>query len=335
MKNKARLLGGIFVILVIAQMILAIVRAPIDTYALEKLKYSVVVFDGGGFTLSHPYMSLIGLISRVVNLHPLVFANTVMTIVIAVAYGAYYLLLGEVLEDGIKKYTALILICILNVWGYQSPKAVSVSLLTGYFTGTAFAVHVILPLGTYLAIKNSEKIKAFYEEKIKASNASLNDINDGARTAVDENGGIDDFYQEEWDMKKHPIVNARNLAIALSVVVIALLAIVYVLNNKINTLYDATVNLQNEINSSCKTYEYAPAGELEAYIIKNTDGSIAVIGGGNADDESALCDYIKSFGTVVDTWYLNGADAESQEAYNYCITSGGIEVKNVILAGED
>ena len=48
-------------------------------------------------------------------------------------------------------------------------------------------------------------------------------------------------------MKNHKMINARNLAVALLIVVIMLIGSVYIMNRKINSLYEVTVNLQQEI----------------------------------------------------------------------------------------
>ena len=57
-----------------------------------------------------------------------------------------------------------------------------------------------------------------------------------------------DYYEwEEEDMKNHKIINSRNIAIALLVVVIMLFGSVFVMNRKINNLYMTTVNLQEQV----------------------------------------------------------------------------------------
>ena len=293
MKKKIHPLLIVWLVLVISQVICAIVFSQIETYSLEQLKYAVAVFEGKSFVINAPYMSMLGFISKLTGVHPLVFVHTISALVmIPLAYFAYWYLLKTVfVENKTYCYAALCLLSVLNIFGYQSGTAMSFSLLTGYYSFGALVLHVILPLAAgFLVARNRQLVKegSFENKEI------ICDV---------ENIEVED-YQEEWDMKKHKIINARNLAIGLGAVIILLLAFVYVLNNKINTLYDATVNLQDEINSSCRTYEYAPNGEIEAYVIKNTDGSISVVRTGEIVNESEFNDFVNKYGSEVKSDYI-------------------------------
>ena len=54
-------------------------------------------------------------------------------------------------------------------------------------------------------------------------------------------------------MKNHKIINSRNLAIALILVIILFAGSVFVMNRKINSLYNTTVELQQQVEELKKS----------------------------------------------------------------------------------
>ncbi|MBQ8970608.1 MAG: hypothetical protein IJ073_04765, partial [Lachnospiraceae bacterium] len=68
-----------------------------------------------------------------------------------------------------------------------------------------------------------------------------------------DTGQETDGQSEEWDMK-HKVINTRNLAIAVGVLFIVLVGTVFVLNRKINSLYTATVGLQESLGCGVRFY---------------------------------------------------------------------------------
>ena len=122
-------------------------------------------------------------------------------------------------------------ICVLNLWGYQSEALLPVTMISGKITLPAVIVHGVMPLVLWAAVGR-------YIEYMK-------------RVPVTDTGDMEelDYYEwEEEEMKNHKIINSRNLAIALLVVVIMLAGSVFIMNRKINNLYETTVNLQNQVN---------------------------------------------------------------------------------------
>jgi hypothetical protein len=176
-------------------------------------------------------MSLWGLIARMCGIHPMkLIFGIAPFIMIPLYYCIYYLAAGKLLNDPADRWFMMLCICLLNLWGYQSEYMIPCTMLCSWYTGTAFVVHGLLPLAVYLL---ADKFRIYYEE---TPNEEYTEAN------------IDDYYkQEEEDMKNHKIINARNLAVALLIVVIMLIGSVYIMNRKINSLYEVTVNLQQEI----------------------------------------------------------------------------------------
>lgn len=318
-------------LLIATQIIVAIGFADKTTFAIKNIKYATEVFEGKAPDISHLLMSFWGILSYTLKIHPMTLIHTVLAVfIISLAYESYIMLAKAVFKDNIvMQYGSVIAVGFINIYGFWSPKASIFTLLLGYFTFAGIAVHILLVNLSTLLIKKAEKNKkAEADKRIEAEkNLALENGENSAEHSIDYSE--DDDYQEEWDMKKHKIINARNLAIGLGVLVLMLIALAYVLNNKINKLYEVTVLLQSEMDSECKMYEFAPNGVNEGYVVKNSDGSITVIGGGSAENAQSLSEIIKKYGDVVDTWYVYGSDDKNIGAYRKCKDEKGITVNNV------
>ena len=143
-------------------------------------------------------------------------------------YYAYYNLAGRLFKD--KKYAwfMVLIICVLNLWGLQSKALYPVTMLYCWFSPASVILHGFLPLLTGVLIEKSKAVAGRQEN-----------------TVIKEE---DDYFKwEEEEMKDHKIINSRNLAIALIIVVILFMGSVFVMNRKINSLYETTVNLQQQV----------------------------------------------------------------------------------------
>jgi len=133
-------------------------------------------------------------------------------------------------------------------------------------------------------------------------------------------------------MKKHKILNMRNMAIAFLALVILLVASVFVLNRKINSLYDATVQLENAANTKMSVFEIKnDEGNSVLTLMISPEGSVTAIGGGDADMGSKCAEFINEHGNRVDKWYLNGEDDKG--AYDYCVSQGISVSETYIISG--
>ena len=227
-----RLLAVSVILLVIVQ-VAAVFRVageiPVNIDALAAA--SKVCYEGR-FLPGAPMMSLWGLIARMCGIHPMkLIFGIAPFIMIPLYYCIYYLAAGKLLNDPADRWFMMLCICLLNMWGYQSEYMIPYTMLCSWYTGTAFVVHGLLPLAVYLL---ADKFRIYYTEE--TPNEEYTEAN------------TDDYYKKEVeDMKNHKIINARNLAVALLIVVIMLIGSVYIMNRKINSLYEVTVNLQQEI----------------------------------------------------------------------------------------
>ncbi len=282
-----------------------------NTKVLSNVGIATGVFETGKLSLSDPMMLLIGTWSRIFGVHPLSFIYTVLPAAFVVFY---YICCYEVICTvctGAYRIVAFFALCAVNLRGYQSEALMDKTLLLSWFSTGVFVIYGLMSVAVVILIK----YLANKPEKEKYNTKT----------------GEEDLL-EEWDMKKHRIINARNLAIGLGVLAAALVAVVFVLNSKINRLYDATVNLQEDLNRRCNIYEFAPdGGEAQGYLIKGENGKITFIGGGAAKNAEDLAAFISGYGTEIDKWYIYGDDEENAGAMRALTSNGSVTADKVYV----
>ena len=286
--------------------------------ATRSIYIATSIYDGNPMYKGLSIMNMWGIASSLMNVHPLVFIYTVLPIsMISFYYIGYYEVLMSMWDDDKEKsLISLIVVMLLQIWGYQSEKLLPVTMLFSWFSGWCFIIHGLLPFVLMMWL--------YYRKKHPKAIKNTDEVIDSMEEYED--------YQEEWDMKKHKIINARNLAIALGVLAVLLVAFVFILNNKINTLYESTVSLQEDLNNRCAIYEFSPNGStVEGYLIKGTDGSLTMIGGGKSEYGESLYDFINQYGDGLDNWYLYGIDEDNIGGYSYCALNSGMSVDNVYV----
>lgn len=284
---------------------------------LQDVPIATRVYDTCRLAKGSPMMNIWGILAVAMNIHPMKLLFTILPgPLIGIYYIGYYELIkamNRVEENPVYNIAGLIAIEIIGIWGYQSDVLMSVCITSAWYTGSTFVIHALLPCVLMMILTISPTL---YNVRCDQPVVHINEENED--------------YQEEWDMKKHKIVNARNLAIALGVVAVLLVACVYILNNKINALHDATANLQQDLSERCRIYEFTNSvGEVEGYLIKGSDDKLTMIGGGNEANAEDLYDFLADYGYEIKNWYLYDKDAENIGAFARCIDEKGIEVDNV------
>ena len=151
-------------------------------------------------------------------------------VMIPAYYGIYILLARELIKDAASVWFMIFSICMLNLFGYQSDAFLPVTMLYDWFSWQALIVHGVLPFLLLMLIRYAEK-----------------DREDNSKGTVKDGAEENYYIWEDEDMKNHKIINARTVAIALLIVVMMLIGSVYIMNRKINSLYDTTVNLQKQV----------------------------------------------------------------------------------------
>ena len=135
-------------------------------------------------------------------------------------------------------------------------------------------------------------------------------------------------------MKKHKILNIRNMAIAFALLLVLFVASVFVLNNKINSLYDATVVLENAANTKMSVYELKGDDEdVLLTVMVSPEGTVTVVGGGSETEGVNTYEFIKKYADKVDKWYLYGDDDENKGAYDFCKDKGLKITETYVISG--
>lgn len=318
-KPSENILCALYYLGVIGQIAFAMLARIDNKEIMRPAMVATKVFDTGILVLPDAVMSLIGSVAKITAIHPLVVINCLLPIVIIpLLYSVYRLLAGEFFTDRVYEYLFGIVIVILHFTGYYSDAAIPVTLLLCWYSGYVYVAEGICPFVLFLLLRRATN-KPCKADSSKQNGENTNDTDS-------------EEYMEEWDMKKHPIVNARNLAIGLGVLAVILAVLVFMLNRKINSLYDATANMQVQLNSQCSIHEFiTESGNCEGYLLKDSAGNLTMIGGGDAKDGEELYDFLEGYGTSLDAWYLYGNDESDNGAYKYCTENRGIEVGEVYV----
>lgn len=309
---RAADIAGLCVIAALAafQIFMAIRYQNENTEVLRGLGSATMVYETGTLSVSGPVNLFIGALCRVVHVHPLAFVYVMLPAPLILLYYLCYLeLIRTVCTSWRDTLIAMTVVSLLNIWGFQSDLLLPVTMLAQWYGFWVFLTHGVLNVSAVILI--------CYMQTRTYVNVSEDSDTDG--------------YSEEWDMKKHKIVNARNLAIGLGVVALVLVAAVCVLNNKINSLYAATVNLQDDMNRRCSIYEFTPDGEeTEGYLIRESDGKITFVGGGGAQNSDALRDFLDKYGYVAN-WYVYGTDEDNAGAMYELISDQSVSPDNIYV----
>jgi len=319
--KKRILIAFIFVLLVVGQIIFVTMGAYNNSEAIKNIPVATKVFENGYCVKGSPLMNLWGAIAFLSGIHPLTLIYTYLPAVIffLVYIGYYELAHASFEESSFAPIIVVGVISVLNVWGYQSEVFIPATLLFSWFSGWCFIVHLLTVFVASVILTGRINGYLIIEAKEEKHTEDTDSVED-------------EDYQEEWDMKKHKIINARNLAIALGLMAVMLVAVVLVLNNKINQLHAATANLQVDLNNRCRVYEFeASNGEVCGYLIKGKDEKLTMIGGGGEERADDLYNFISEYGTVITNWYLYDVTEENVGACVKCISEKGIEAKNIYV----
>ena len=300
----------LIMVAVVALQILAVTVFGYEgTDVIRPLSAATVVYDTGRITCADPMMLLIGTFSRILGIHPLRFVYTVSPAIFITLYYLCYYGVISILFCGKKRMVAFVAVCALNLWGYQSQKLAAATLLLSWFGIWVYVIHGVFNIAAVIMLK--------YFTGRKKDTGTV---------------GLTDDIPEEWDMNKHRIINARNLAIALGVLAVLLVATVFVLNSKINRLYDATVNLQTDLDSRCSLYEFTgDGGQVEGYLLRGSDGSTTFIGGGGADNADMLAEFLGRYTDKVTTWYVYADTEEESGAMKKIMNDDVVDIGNVYI----
>lgn len=322
--NREYVICLVPIVLIAIQLFVVIKWMPQNSFTMSKIPVATSVYETGIASGQSALMSLWGTLALLFNVHPLIFIYTILPIAsFAYYYLGYYMLFNRYIGKDVKKIVyALTAVAILNIWGYQSNIQLLASVMMSWFAMPCFIINGVCVCVVVVATRYLDNIgyEVLANRKDKKTAQESSDLID------------DDEYQEEWDMKKHKIINARNLAIAWAVLAVMLVGFVFVLNNKINDLHASTANLQRDLDNRCRIYEFTAADGISyGYLIKDKDGSLTMIGGGDEDRADDLFDFVNEYGSSIKNWYLYDSSPENVGAYFKCTSEKGINVENTYV----
>ena len=226
----------------------------------------------------------------------------------------YYMISRQLFNLKADRATFMGVVFFLHLFDFYSETAAKFSIFLSPLSISSVVIHDVMPLLLWLYLVYEDRIK----ERLQSS----------------ETIDSDDDYMEEWDMKKHKILNMRNMAIAFLVMIIAFAASVFVLNNKINSLYDATVVLENAANSKMSVYELkGEDGSVRLTLMISPDNTATVYGGTGKENGAEAFELIKKYTDKVDKWYLYGDDTANKSVYDFCIDRGLKVNETYIISG--
>ncbi|MBR2275554.1 MAG: hypothetical protein IJ873_05755 [Lachnospiraceae bacterium] len=354
--------AGLIVLLLLLQIYFVVRFACEQGNTSFGLADATLAYDTGRIVISSPMMMLYAWLAILIRVHPLTIVYTVAPVILLpMYYGIGWSLAKKLFgvwrkddREALRKSPEsdtqacllfMLFFSLLHLFGYQSGFMIRTALLFSYFSGEAFLVHALLPLALWFVLDRmdrkqeiiyTEEEKQKREEAVRALRPSSEELPSSREASGGEpeireqsegnpadTGQETDGQSEEWDMK-HKVINTRNLAIAVGVLFIVLVGTVFVLNRKINSLYTATVGLQESLGGGVRVYEFIPEGEetAAAYIAKQTNGALIVIGGGPEKFGEELFDFLAGYGGNVDSWYLKGKEKEDTGAYEACLNLG-------------
>lgn len=304
------LLAAVSVVLLAVQIYAAVKYSYGQIETVRCIATATKVYDNGYLFVADPMMLLAGTVSSAIKAHPMTFIYNMTCAPLIVFYYMCYLALIGTLLDGRMRTVAFIVIQLLCMRGYQSEMLSVATLTLGWYETPVFVIHGLLNVTAMIVL-------LYLGNK---------------RSCPDTDQAEDDEITEEWDMKKHKIINARNLAIAVGVLAIALAALVVVLNGKINRLYDVTVKLQDDMDNRCGLYEFSSSdGVIEGYLLKGSDGTLSFVGGGSSKNADKLGEFLADHGDAVTNWYVYGDDEENAGAMRALVSSGSVKAKNIYV----
>ncbi|MCR5108922.1 MAG: hypothetical protein K6B28_12270 [Lachnospiraceae bacterium] len=294
--------GAVIFLLMVLQIVFATGHVSSSYSVFKGVSYATMAYENGNIEVSHPMMMLYAWLSVLLRVHPLTMIFSILPFVMIPVYYAFEWSLSGKLFGNDKNIRLLMMLFfnIIQIWGFFDEKVMFLNVIMSYYRGSTFFVYAILPMILWFILDHLEKKKE--------ADGDLD-----TETTFDED-------EEELDMKNHRIVNARTVGIVLIISVILFAAAVYILNKKINSLYDATVALETRMGEGIDIKEFDD-GSNTCYVIIKKDG-MDVYGGSGEEKREELLDYLKGFDKKIDTWYLTKGSKEDKASYEYCKDKG-------------
>lgn len=234
----------------------------------------------------------------------------------------YYLISTEIFNKISDRLIFLGTVLVLHLFATYTLASVKYSIFLYPLSIGSILLHDFMPFSLWVLLcrlRISEEHES--SKRLDSTNEPINEQ--------------DDNYEEEWDLKKHKILNMRNMTIAFIAFLLVFVASVVVLNSKINSLYNVTAAITKATEDKVSLYEFKPKGseETAATMMVTGEGTVTVIGGGSDENGQELYDFISERTVKVDNWYLHADDDDNRGAMYVCISKGLIVENVYVLTG--
>ena len=298
-----KLLGILLVLLIVVQIALLQNISFEFPNATRQIANATRASQLGILDIRTPFMMLWAMLADLCGVHVLTFIFSMLPyLLLPYFYFSYDYAAGTLFKDsGIKRLAMVILVALLQLYGYQSEAAIAMTLFAAYFGAACLLLHGMCPILLGILI----------EKEISSSQM--------------------EFEDGEEDMKKHKLLNIKNLSVIFAVFMLIAGACVVILNQKINNLHQATLALQRSIEEACSIHEFKGENQetIDGYLMKTGTGELVMIGGGNEKNGEALYDFLIAYGNKIDQWYLYSEEAKDRGAYDYCAGRKELEIGEV------
>lgn len=233
----------------------------------------------------------------------------------------YYLIATELFETVSDKLIFIGSVAVLHLFAVYTVFSIKFSIFLYPLSIGSIVIHDFMPFAMWILLVRLRIVK-------ERENTQQDSV-------IDTISEQDDNYEEEWDLKKHKILNMRNMAIAFVALLLVVVACVVVLNSKINSLYNVTAAITKATEDKLSLYEFKPKGSEEtvATMMVSGEGTVTVTGGGSDEYGQELYDFISERTVKVDNWYLYADDDENRGAMYVCISKGLIVENVYVLTG--
>ncbi len=346
-----KLLAALIILLIILELIFTVNFMYDQPNAIRNIYLSTLSYDTGRISMEAPIMMLCAWLALLLRVHPLTIIFTVAPFFLLPMYYSIEWSLARKLfssgRDPVRRSLIMMLVFILlHIFGYQSFHTIEYTLLFSYFSEKVFLVHGLLPVILWFILDHFEKKQRILdrkeallkqEEAIRALSPKTGEKEEAEKEGQEKEGqkkeGTIEAFEEEWDMK-HRIINSRNLFIAFIILAVLSAGSIFILNRKINSLHEAAVGFEEELNKSMRLYEFIPEGaeDAKAFVARQKNGALIVTGGGGKEYGDQLFDYISGFNAPVEAWYLYSKNPEDTGAMKVC-RERGTEIISVYYMG--
>ena len=128
-KNAILILKIAVIVLIGAQLVGLNLFSDNRLNSIRQVMYATSAYDTGELSLKSPMMMLWALVARVLKCHPLIVMSVSQYIMLPLFYSVWWMCAKKLTEDDKNRWFMMFILCLLNLWGYQSEYLINTTLL--------------------------------------------------------------------------------------------------------------------------------------------------------------------------------------------------------------